>query len=152
MGMAIHYPAMTIAKWFVAFGEIEEGDVSNLKLQKLLYYAQGEWLREQESPLFDEPIEAWSHGPVVSNVYHEFKGCGSSALALANDDSWTWNVVDEETTQFLIDVWERYGSLAAWRLREMTHRNGPWRDYFEDGALNVEIPVDAIAAYFRARS
>lgn len=150
--MAPPYPAMTVAKWFIAFGEVEEGDVSNLKLQKLLYYAQGEYLVESDDPLFDEDIQAWSHGPVVPVVYHAYKDAGAGVLELPEDDPWSWDRIDEDTTQFLIDVWERFGSLAAWRLREMTHRNGPWREFFDADLSHVVIPRDAIKSYFRTRS
>jgi hypothetical protein len=58
------YPAMTIAKWFVAWAEAgdADADLSNLKLQKLLYYAQGHYLARTGTPLFPETIEA---GPTV---------------------------------------------------------------------------------------
>jgi uncharacterized phage-associated protein len=46
----------------------DEGDVSNMKLQKLLYFAQGRFLAQNGIPLFDNPIEAWNHGPVVREV------------------------------------------------------------------------------------
>jgi uncharacterized phage-associated protein len=87
------YAALTIAKWFIAWAEAEGEELSNLKLQKLLYYAQGHHLAERHQPLFTEQIQAWSHGPVVPQVYHEYKSCGSSSIVLPDTDSFSWDDV-----------------------------------------------------------
>lgn len=69
------YKATEIANWFLSYNdylrEIEDEDtdyISNLKLQKLLYYAQGSFLSIYDKPLFEDPIEAWRHGPVPSKI------------------------------------------------------------------------------------
>ena len=59
------FRAREIAEWFLAWAEDIEADISNLKLQKLLYYAQGHYLARTGVPLFDDVIQAWAHGPVV---------------------------------------------------------------------------------------
>lgn len=141
---------MTIAKWFVSWAESNNADLSNLKLQKLLYYAQGYHLAIADTLLFREPIQAWSHGPVVREVYHEFKKFGSGDVALDDADPFDWPHVDSETTQFLIDIWDKFGGIAAWRLRNMTHAETPWQEHFEDGVRNVEIPPDSMARYFKS--
>lgn len=144
------YSASTIAKWFVAWVEDEEADLSNLKLQKLLYYAQGWHLRETGKPLFQERICAWSHGPVVPEIYHQYKGFGSGDVTLSPDDPFEWSDVDPETTRLLIKVWNTYGGFGAWRLRNMTPTEPPWRNHFERDGYNVGIPNDEIREYFRS--
>jgi uncharacterized phage-associated protein len=53
------YNALIIGQWFAAYAETEEDtDVSNLRVQKLLYYAQGHYLVTKGTPLFDEAIQA----------------------------------------------------------------------------------------------
>lgn len=145
------YSAETIAKWFVAWAETDESgeaELSNLKLQKLLYYAQGHHLARTGRPLFDDPIEAWDHGPVVPAVYHNFKNFESHPLTLDPDDPFDWDHVSEETTQLLIDVWERYGEFAAWKLRNMTHAEAPWVDAYQRRVSHIEITQDALRRYF----
>lgn len=146
------YPAATIAKWFIAWSEADEtgeADLSNLKLQKLLYYAQGNYLATNEgNPLFDDRIEAWSHGPVIPAVYHEYKRFGRGAVCLERDDPFEWDDIDADTTQFLIDVWDRYGGLAPWKLRNMTHSEAPWVDTFRNDELHIEIPRESLLRYF----
>jgi uncharacterized phage-associated protein len=53
-----------------------EGDLTNLKLQKLLYYCQINSLKKYKTPLFDDVIEAWDYGPVISSVYKQYKPFG----------------------------------------------------------------------------
>lgn len=146
------YSAMTIAKWFVAWAEADEADLSNLKLQKLLYYAQGHHLAANGKPLFDEPIQAWTHGPVVKPVYHEFKRFGSGDLHLDNNDPFEWSDVDEETALFLATVWNTYGEFAAWRLRNMTHNEAPWVNAFDVEKHNPVISQDSLRAFFERRT
>lgn len=145
------YSAETIAKWFVAWSETDEAgeaDLSNMKLQKLLYYAQGHHLAKTGRVLFADPIEAWEHGPVVPSVYHEFKRFDRGPLCLSDDDPFEWDDVQDDTTQFLIDIWDRYGEFAAWKLRNMTHQEPPWADVYRREDLHVEIPLDAMKRYF----
>jgi uncharacterized phage-associated protein len=141
------YDAMTIAKWFVAYAEADEADSSNLKIQKLLYYAQGHHLAATGERLFPDPIQAWSHGPVVPSVYHAFKVFRSGDVHLADDDDFDFDDVDDGTTQFLLGVWDAYAKYSPWGLRNMTHSEPPWVDTF-DGKRNVEIPVESIHKYF----
>ncbi|MGK8328482.1 Panacea domain-containing protein, partial [Pseudomonas aeruginosa] len=73
--------SIDVAKFFLAQSNEEAGDlVSNLKLQKLVYYAQGFHLAVYDEPLFTDSIEAWTHGPVVPNVYHHYKQFGSGSI------------------------------------------------------------------------
>lgn len=141
------YPALTIAKWFIAWAQDEDADRSNLKLQKLLYYAQGWHLARTGDPLFRDTMQAWSHGPVVPSVYQEFKHFGSADVDLA-DDSFRWDDIDEKTTDLLIQVWNTYGGLAAWRLRNMTHDEAPWKEHFQDGRRGTQIPQEDMKNYF----
>ena len=143
------YKAIQIARWFVEWASAESADLSNLKLQKLLYYAQGWNLAKRGTPLFEEEIQAWSHGPVVPTVYRAFRDFGSGDITL--DGDFDWDSVDPETTQLLADVWSTYGVFGAWQLRNMTHDEPPWRDHFTSDERFIEIPIPAIEKHFQSR-
>jgi uncharacterized phage-associated protein len=145
------YPALTIAKWFIAWAEAEAEELSNLKLQKLLYYAQGHYLSEHHRPLFSDGIEAWSHGPVVPAVYHDYKTFGGASIELPYEDPFTWADVDPDTAEFLSRVWNTYGGFSAGRLRNMSHEEPPWRAHFRPDERGVVIPQEEIEKYFAAR-
>ena len=70
-----------VAKCFLYLDSENEGDgLSNLKLQKLIYYAQGFYGAIFDKPLFDNGIYAWTHGPVVPELYQEYKQHGSNRI------------------------------------------------------------------------
>lgn len=146
------YRALDIARWFVAWAQDEEAHLSNLKLQKLLYYAQGWHLALKHRPLFTEELQAWSHGPVVPAVYRAFREFGSSDIRLENADEFDWDDFDPVTGEFLVRVWNTYGGFEAWKLRNMTHDEAPWKDHFVDGTRNVTIPNGDLERYFAARA
>lgn len=135
------YSANQIADYFLArAGEDEE--ISNLKLQKLLYYAQGFHMALNGGQmLFREPIYAWAHGPVVLDVYHRFKRFGAKGIpeSEAADSG-----IDAGTASLLDEVWQAYGQFSAWRLREMTHKEPPWQN-----TVQSKIIADSeLLAYF----
>lgn len=146
---ALPYPALTIAKWLVAWAEGEDDEISNLKLQKLLYYAQGHHIARYGAPLFTERVVAWSHGPVVPAVYHAFKQFGASPITLAPSDPFSWDDVDTGTADFLSQVWNTYGGYSAGRLRNMTHDEPPWRNSWNaDERYGSAISDSDMRGYF----
>lgn len=145
--MAVVYDARDVARWFVAWANgFDEGAVTNLKLQKLLYYAQGTTLARTGGPLFRQQIEAWAHGPVVADVYHVYKKFGAGDITL--DDEIDWSVTDDATDELLASVWRTYGGFSAWRLREMTHAEAPWKSTFDPDRMNAVISQDVIREFF----
>ena len=136
----------------LADAEPEAELVTNLRLQKLLYYAQGWSLAMRGVPLFEEPIEAWDLGPVIPPVYRRYKRFGSRAI---NDGQTpTAPRVDAETFRFVERIWQTHRRHSASALVGMTHREAPWRDADRGSARNdrgVEIPVAAMKAYFDER-
>ncbi len=89
------YSALDIATWFIYknYAEKKENQASNddyevyeslthLKLQKLLYYAQGISLSQNDCVLFKEKIEAWEHGPVVKSVFNKFSSKGRTEITI----------------------------------------------------------------------
>lgn len=67
------YEALDVAR-YVINRSIELGyPVTNIKLQKLLYFIQKEFIKERGEGCFKEPIVNWRHGAVVEEVYDEYK-------------------------------------------------------------------------------
>jgi uncharacterized phage-associated protein len=124
----------------------DDGDlISNLKLQKLLYYAQGLHLALHGESLFPEALCAWQHGPVVPSVWRKYNAYGSSALP--RPEAFQPDRYDERTRETLDEVYEVFGQFSAWKLREMTHEERPW----QETPINEEISQDLLRDYFRTR-
>ncbi len=161
------FKASDIAKWFLLKNnaEVREHEATNddyevyegithLKLQKLLYYAQGISLGMYGRPLFNESIEAWQHGPVVKQVYGEYSKFGRDNIQIEMDKN-TEEIVDEiennkEVSEVLNLTYDNFAIYTAWQLRQMTHQdNTPWDITQKTKGLGTEIDNNLIEKYFK---
>ena len=75
------YDVLDIARFVINYCNDREYDISNLRLQKLLYFIQAYYLGlKNKMPLFKEDFEAWDFGPVIPCVYQEYKAFGGSNI------------------------------------------------------------------------
>jgi len=117
--------SIDVANYFVNKIDDTAGDlISNLKLQKLVYYAQGFSLAIFGKPLFDDVIEAWLYGPVVPNLYQKYKKYKYEALPIPKDVD--FDKYDEQTRELLDEVYTVYGQYSAWVLSDFTHKESPY--------------------------
>ncbi len=133
--------AIDVANYFLntSSKETECGElISNLKIQKLVYYAQGFALAILGKPLFCNPIEAWPHGPVVPDLYREFKRYGSDPIEPPTDFD-AQNYFVKEEIEVLNEVFYAYGQFSAWKLRNLTHEDATWKNnHLNRGVINHE--------------
>jgi len=141
--------ALDVAAYMIQLAnEIDENDLTNLKLQKLLYFAQGRYLAKTGTPLFDEEIEAWQYGPVVRSVYNEYKSCGAFPITLFDLGS-DYQELPEDIKTFVKAIWDEYGRFSAGYLVNLTHEQGtPWSRHFQSSGGGV-IPKDELRRYFQ---
>jgi len=139
-----------VAKYFIlqTHRDSEDG-ITNLKLQKLLYYAQGYHLAMFGQPLFEDDLEAWDHGPVVADVYHTYKKWGGSNIP--SSDCLNISGFNEAILGLLETIHKLYGQFTAWKLREMTHEEPPWKDNYERGVNNKPIPKEDLKNFFQTK-
>jgi len=145
-----HTNAFRIADYIIAYSH-EHGDpVSNLKLQKLLYYAQAWFLALYDERLFDERIEAWVHGPAVPPVYRQYKTWAWQPIA-ENPD---YPDLDKTIVEHLDEVLDVYGDLTGPQLHKLTHSEDPWKNARGDLPLDQPssnpISDDDMREFYRA--
>ncbi len=127
-----------IAEYFIYLSNKDDKYMTNLKLQKLVYYAQAWNLVFNHKRLFKDPIEAWIHGPVVYALwkkYNKFK-FGRIEVNVVNNFNFS-----EKTKEILDEVWDVYGGFDARYLEELTHYERPWQD--ARGKLDCKEVSDA---------
>ncbi len=130
-------PAHDVAKYFVFLVDEDAGDsITNLKLQKLLYYAQGANLALYDEPLFPERIEAWTHGPVVPDVYHRYKQHSGEPIPVEPIDLSAYNAQVQEV---LDEVNSVFGQFSALKLRAMTHNEPPWTQTPQGEIISLDL-------------
>jgi uncharacterized phage-associated protein len=144
--------ALSVAKEFVrlSFAGNEPDPLTNLRLQKLLYYAQAWSLVARACELFPEELMAWRHGPVVREVYRSLSDredhlIGPEAFAGAAD-------LPLPEAELVRAVWDAYKRFSATQLWTMTHREPPWKKAWggrpKDAAEGNPISLNDMDEYF----
>jgi len=123
------YTAHDIANYFIYKAKNENQElISHLKLQKLVYYAQGLHLALHGKPIFKEKIEAWNYGPVVPELYSKYKHYG--AKGIAPEKTFNPESIDSKMREFLDEVFSAFGQFSAVGLMNLTHEDKCWKDAF----------------------
>ena len=141
--------AIDVANFFISlFNSFEEdNDLTNMKVNKLLYYAQGHSYERFDKPLFTDSIEAWVNGPVINGVYQNLKQHEGNTITKVIGE-YDPSVLSDDETDLLLDIAREYGKYSASTLRNMTHESGtPWSKNYT-GDFHTEIPQEDIAEYF----
>jgi uncharacterized phage-associated protein len=141
--------ALDVAAWFVNEVDRKAGDsITNLKLQKLVYYAQAWAVTLLGRPLFDEGVEAWAHGPVVDVVYQEYKQHGFDSLPPSRRKP---RFTPQERV-ILEDVLAVYGEHSAKFLETLTHGEQPWQTAWGDrpptSRSRREISIEGMREFY----
>ena len=89
-------------------------------------------------------FRSWEHGPVVRKIYNKYKTNGARGIEYDED----FNVnIDQETESILQYVYNEYGKYTAWKLRDMTHEETPWKTT----PRNEVISKDKIKEFFKTK-
>ena len=138
------YYVTEIAKYIITYCSNKKIPISNLKLQKLLYFLWIDYFKKNNCSLFNENICAWQFGPVVPEVYYEFCSYAGSPINKIYDIV-IYNQNDSVIINNLID---KYIEFSASKLVEMTHKAfKPWSIIYNNGAgLRNIIPFDLIVS------
>lgn len=138
------YTAMNIASEIVRQYKDHGKAITNLKLQKILYYVQMRSLQENGCALFEEDFQAWRHGPVVPEIYEAFR------KYVSGDIDYEDPVLKQSTVEIKPDQKNLITSIVAptldvdaWDMVYKTHNTKPWKDCYIPNA-NCIISKDRI--------
>ncbi len=146
----LHYTPSHIANFFLGK---EDHDISNLKLNKLVYISVGFSLAILDKDLFKEDIEAWRYGPVIPSLYHEFKGYGATIIRVfSKQKGKDYPKIEAKEDKDVIDVlgivWQYYKGKSGLNLIHLTHEVGtPWDIAFKPNKNNI-ISREAMKTYY----
>lgn len=157
------YRVLDVCRHVINYSNERDYGISNLKLQKVLYFIQAYFLIEKKdhTPCFEEKIEAWNFGPVVPKAYLEYKQYGNgdiptikSYIVLDEDNIWNSKIVKFEDTAITVEdkalidkVVDKFADYTATDLVSLTHRQSPWNDAYVPCHHN-EITIKAMREYF----
>jgi len=138
------------ADFFLSKVDMEAGScITPLKLQKLLYYAQGWFSSFYNAPLFLNELQAWVHGPASPEIYNKYRYYGYKGI---DKTSFDLSKLDPKQSELLNEIYNTYGSYDAKPLENMTHAELPWKEARGDLAPNEPckeiISKENIKKYF----
>jgi len=147
----------SVANGFINLSSETGSDLTNMKLVKLMYVAQGLSLSLLDRPLFnDDNIEAWKYGPVIPSIYHEFKHFKSNPITSNSvslegegwDELLEPKLIDEDDRKIVLLTWRLYKDISAKELVQLTHKEGtPWSLTYRYGENRI-ISNNLIKKYY----
>lgn len=137
--------------------------VTNLALNKIAYFLHGSYLAMFDEPLIDAKIEAWQYGPVIREIYHQFKQFEDRPIT-GRAKSLNLETGELEVCKYLIDndkknkmatIIASYLEMKPYNLVELSHQHdGPWHNaWHHEDRVNpgMEITNDSIKHFFQAQ-
>lgn len=162
------YDAIDVAGFVVDTVHSHGKNVTNLHLQKILYYLELDKLKKEERPLFRDAIEAWKLGPVYPNVYHEYKVFGSDNINYIpsifkfdkNPDNkfvlkkyeYSTDLIEESDSIYYRDSVLKLSSIDPFDLVKKTHSHTPWiemKPQIFENQKGLTYDKEKLAAYIR---
>lgn len=140
---------LDIAAYIIQLSKDIGEPLTNMKLQKLVYYSFVWYAVEKGKPLFKEPIYAWKYGPAILSVYKAYQEYGADVVK--ETKSGNLEALDDFTKAIIEDVFNVYGNKTAIELMNLTHSEAPWRDTFDPKDQNTIIPFELILEFYKAR-
>ncbi|MGD1821877.1 MAG: Panacea domain-containing protein [Pleomorphochaeta sp.] len=132
-----------VARYIINYCHKNEIYITNLKLQKLLYFCEALYLlgTDGKRACFSEDIYAWKYGPVVPSVYSEYKIFGSSEIPEMDEVG-----IKIKNRNYIDDALDSLAKKSSFYLVDLTHSQDPWID-----AQNKSKPIiskNSIFKYF----
>lgn len=136
-----------VSKYIVEYAYDNGSSVSNLQLQKILYFLWIDFYKEFKEYLFKDPFEAWALGPVIRNVYYDFCSFGSMTILpfIAGIDNVQLSCL-EDRLPFVNKSIDKYIKKSASELVGLSHEPGhAWDVIYKKGeGSSSEIPYEII--------
>lgn len=147
------YTAAAVAKRFLSLAATDSDhirDISNMKLQKLVFFAQLCALCSYDgTPIHSNNTHAWDYGPVVPALYKLLKPFGRQFFTLSNPGMAALfagedDISDPEALEIIQSVWDKFKTWTSVQLSALTHRrNSPWSITYNTNRYGV-IPLELI--------
>ena len=128
---------LAVANFVIEVAKKKGNPVTNLKLQKILFFLQGYFLSNYGAPLIDGSFSKWKFGPVEQEVYIEFKDYGSApienksvrfdveSLNFYSEEIDVTSALENEIEEFIFKIIKK----EAWELVDLTHEHYSWKDF-----------------------
>lgn len=145
--MVKNYNAIDIAKYVIKYASDTGNPITNLYLQKILYYLQVNQILSKGEVLYKDDIVAWKYGPVVESVYYEFVAFGSCPI----ENEFIKNAViniDVDTKRMIEEIVDEKIKKPSWKLAAESCSEIPWLKATNNGkCLNKVISIEMMKEF-----
>ena len=153
------YPAIVVANEIIKLANAEKVEITPMKLQKILYLANGINYKRKSEKLVKEKFEAWDYGPVIRTVYNTYRDCKGNNIDEPIDDMIHTNgfsfvkasTIQIEDSDFTVikEAWDNSKNLDAFTLSAWSHnKDSPWDKAFNSNPKSLYISDEDIHNYF----
>lgn len=144
------YSVIDISKYVVCYSNKKNYGITNLRLQKILYFIQAYFLKIKKEPCFKEDMEAWDFGPVVPCVYQKYKKFGAGQIPDYTEpvDCFLNDYSGKKIVDGVIDLLSSYQTFD---LVDITHHQSPWLESYESARSNI-ISIEAMKRFVKQQN
>lgn len=143
------YRAMDVANYIIGYTNSMEKPVTNLKLQKMLYFIQGFSYSKRDEAFISDDFEAWRYGPVVRDVYIEFSRYGSLLITDFYNSNYQNINFEKKDKEFLDDMIQSLNNYSTSKLVSASHaKDSPWALAYNNSDKSL-ISKEDIKNYFK---
>lgn len=146
--MGTPYDVIEICNYIISYCNRKDYPISNLKLQKILYFLQAYFLVVTGRSCFPEPIEAWEFGPVVPVAYKCWSAYPFSIPYVFYDPFDDKGQIVMEDRIMIERLVYHLKSFTAYDLTKASMKQSPWRETFKENEEYKVIPNELIKDYF----
>lgn len=137
------YKAVDVSRFIISHEHSIGKEISNLRLQKILYFVQAKFLTKNKKVCFSDEMQAWTFGPVVPNVYYLYRIFAAFDIR----DSSPFSFIPEKDKNLIKSVLDMCRPYPTYQLVDITHSQDPWKNAIASGEGTIITP-DSIRTYF----
>lgn len=142
------YDVITICHYIAYYCHLKGYELTNLRLQKILYFLELIFLDMFDKPCFNNKIEAWDLGPTVTDAYNYYRKYGAQLIpGIKTMDINTIKDSDKSLIAFVVSALTEY---STFQLIKITQRQEPWKKNYVSYDTN-EIPVEDIREFVEGK-
>lgn len=125
---------------------------TDLKLQKALYFLWAYYsamygdMKEYPSELFEANFEAWRYGPVIADVYKNYKRDGYDNLVNTFSPK---NDMEKDVNQFIDEMISQFNDISVFGLVNRSHADRAWKDVYKEEESHIPMDNDAITLEYK---
>lgn len=165
------YNYQDVANYIIEYCDDQNYSLTNLRLQKLMYFVQAFAYSKIGRYAISDDFEAWAYGPVIPDLYREYSHNGSAQIksdqikehydAKVRYDKekkgFHFNFINSKRIDINLqkvvkEVIETFADKNDFYLVRLSHEIGPWKNYYESGRRNILIPKNEIGLIFGGTS